>query len=277
MRRLVLCLALLLGACSPVQLLNVSVPFGPMRAETGIAYGPLARQKLDIYRPAEQAGPVPMVVFFYGGNWRTGERGYYRFIASALTRRGMVVVIPDYREYPEAAFPSFIEDGAAATAWAAAHAAEYGADPRAIYLAGHSAGAHIALMLALNPAYLADAGYDRARLAGAIGLAGPYDFVPAEYPDAKPVFAPAADQRQTQPVTFADAGAPRMLLATGTEDTTVMPRNTRSLAAVVTAAGGQVAARYYPEVGHAGILMAMTPAFRHRAPVLADISAFIGR
>lgn len=272
-----------LAGCSPLRLLDATVPTGDVVATTGLAYGEGPRRRLDIYRPLASprgaASPRPLVVFLYGGNWRTGDRADYRFVATALAARGIVVVVPDYRLFPEAAFPGFVEDAAAAVAFAAARATEFGADPRAVFVAGHSAGAHIALLLALDPGYLARAGYDRTRLAGAIGLAGPYDFDPAAYPDTRPVFAPAADPRLTQPITFADLagqpGAPPLLLLHGTADRTVLPRNTTALAARVRAAGGRAETALYPDLGHAGILLALTPWFAGRAPVLEDMLRFV--
>ena len=256
--------ALALGGCAPLRVLDATVPSGGLRTETGLAYGPHPRQLLDVWRPEQPTGPV--VVWFYGGAWRTGDRADYRFVAVALARAGIVTVIPDYRLYPDAPFPAFVEDAAAATAWAAERF------PGPVFLAGHSAGAHIAMLLALDARRLARAGYDRGRLAGAIGLAGPYDFLPIQDPEVQAVFAAATDPHDTQPITFADAAAPPLLLLTGEDDTTVGPYNSANLAAKV---GGRATLRRYPGIGHAGILTALTPLFRTRAPVAEDMLAFI--
>ncbi len=266
-RRLALLGAALSTACSPLRLLDATVPQGDLRMRT-VAYGPGPRRQLDLYEPAAAGGPL--VVFFYGGGWRSGDRAQYRFVAEALGAQGLRVAIPDYRLFPEVAFPGFVEDGAMALTWAQREARG------PVFVAGHSAGAHIALMLALNPAYLAASGGDRSAVAGAIGLSGPYDFDPAQFRRTRPIFAGAADPRATQTITFVDAGAPPLLLATGTDDTTVEPRNTLSLAARVEAAGGRVQTRLYPGVGHAGTVLAMTPLFRARAPVVEDMTRFIG-
>lgn len=264
----------LLAGCMPLDLLDATVPRGPVRLVSGLPYGPLPRQRLDLYRPPG-AGPWPLVVWFYGGAWRSGERGGYRFVAEALAGRGIATAIPDYRLYPEGAFPAFMQDAALATARAAAGAPLPGTDLGAVFLAGHSAGAHIALLLALDPRWLAGAGWDRARLAGAIGLAGPYDFLPFRDPEVREVFAAAGDPRDTQPIAFAGAGAPPLLLLTGTADRTVGPGNSARLAARVAAAGGEAELRRYDGIGHAGILTALAPLFRSRAPVLDDMAGFI--
>ncbi|MBM3601093.1 MAG: alpha/beta hydrolase, partial [Alphaproteobacteria bacterium] len=144
---------LLLAACSPLALVNSLVPTADLTAVRDIAYGSAERQRLDVYRPAAANGGAgagaPVVVFFYGGSWQGGNRGDYLFMAEALAARGLVVVLPDYRVYPEVRFPGFMEDAAAAVRWVRDHAAEHGGDPKRIFLMGHSAGAHIAVLLSL--------------------------------------------------------------------------------------------------------------------------------
>ncbi len=268
-----LCAALLAG-CSAAGLLNATVQGEGVTVERGIAYGDGPRRMLDIYRPGT-AGPHPLVVFLYGGSWRTGNRGTYAFVATPLAARGAVVVVPDYRLYPEVAFPDFLHDNAQAVAWAVAHAGALGADPHRVFIVGHSAGAYNAAMLALDPRWLAQAGLDRVRIAGMVGLAGPYDFLPITDPDIIPVFAPVGDGPASQPVSYVDGHNPPLLLLAGDADRTVRPVNTRSLAARVAAAGGPVQSRIYPGLSHVGIVTAFTPLFRWRAPVLDDVWRFI--
>jgi len=142
-------------------------------------------------------------------------------------------------------------------------------------LMGHSAGAHIATLLALDPRYLAAAGDSRDRLAGVVGIAWPYDFLPITGAGIRAVFAGAADLRETQPVSFADGGGPPMLLLHGEADRTVLPRNSASLARASRAAGGEVVLATYPGVGHVGIVLGFSSLFRGNAPVLADAVGFI--
>ena len=155
-----------LAGCSPLRLVNGLAPSRTYRATNGLAYGAHPRYRLDVYRPAEQAGPAPVVVFFYGGHWRSGERGDYLFVGEALASRGFLALIPDYRLHPEVRFPAFLEDGAKAVRWALSHAAEHGGDPGRLFLMGHSAGAYNAAMLALNPAYLSAAWRGAAKVRG---------------------------------------------------------------------------------------------------------------
>src|SRR5450830_980541 len=143
-------------ACSPVKTLNAIIPSDGYILEQGITYGALPRQKLDVYIPKNKAVTAkPVVVFFYGGSWDSGDRADYKFVAEALTSKGFVVVIPDYRVYPEVLFPDFLFDAAKAAKWVKDNAEKYGGDHSKVFLAGHSAGAHIAAMLTLDQQYLA--------------------------------------------------------------------------------------------------------------------------
>lgn len=275
-RRILVASAALLAGCSPAYLLDATVSSEGVRETADIAYGPGPKRKLDLYQPAAGSRGAPLVVFLYGGSWRTGDKSLYPFVARPLVRRGAVVVVPNYRLYPEVEFPAFLDDNARAIAWAASHAAEFGADPARVFIVGHSAGAYNAAMLALDPHYLREAGYDRSRLAGVAGLAGPYDFLPITDPDVIPVFASVQDGPASQPVNYVEGRNPPMLLLAGTDDTTVNPRNTESLAEHIRAAGGTVQSQLFPGVGHIGLITAFAPLFQERAPVLEDVAAFLG-
>ena len=93
----VCCLAL--GGCG-LRTLNAITSKSGFDQTLDIAYGPDPRHKLDLYTPARSAGDAPAVIFFYGGTWMSGSKDDYLYIAAALTARGIVTVIPDYRLYP---------------------------------------------------------------------------------------------------------------------------------------------------------------------------------
>ncbi|GAN77399.1 alpha/beta hydrolase [Acidisphaera rubrifaciens] len=242
-----------------------------------VAYGPLPAQTLDIYAPAGGDGPFPAVVFLHGGGWTSGAPADYRFLGSALASRGVVAFIAGYRLFPDVAYPDFLRDGARAVAWAHVHAESFGADPRCLFVMGHSAGAYNAMMLALDERWLAGAGLrPSAVLAGAIGLAGPYDFLPIRDPEVRAVFAPAAaDLPSTQPINHVTSDAPPIFLASGLGDTTVRPGNTERLAGRLAAAGDRVTMRLYPRIGHILLIGAFAWPVRWTAPVLADTLRFI--
>lgn len=238
-----------------------------------VAFGSDPRQMLDVYAPANAKG-APVVVFFYGGSWNSGRRQDYEFAARALAARGFVTVVPDYRLVPQVRYPAFVQDGASAVAWTVANIARYGGDPAHIGVSGHSAGAYVAMMLTLDRRWLAAAGAPGA-IKAAVGLAGPYDFYPFEAGGAaEAAFGAAKTPAETQPITYARADAPPVLLLTGTDDTTVRPRNATALAAALTALGASAEVRSYPGIGHIGIILAVSKPFRGKAPAVTDTATF---
>jgi acetyl esterase/lipase len=251
----------------PIDWLNWTVRAAGITVSRGIAYGRLSRQLLDIYTPEGALGQCPAILFFYGGSWQSGARGDAAFIAAALAQLGFVVVVPDYRLWPEVGYPHFIDDCKAAAHWVAARIKGYGGDPRSLFLMGHSAGAYNAAMVALAS--------DAPDLTGVIGLAGAYDFLPLRDATLEKIFAGPDDLLMTQPITRAHADAPPILLLTGAVDRVVLPRNTTSFAAKLRQLGAPVETRIYPRLGHVGILVALVPYLRWYAPVLRDILAFI--
>ncbi len=231
------------------------------------------RGLLDVYAP-RGARDAPLAVFFYGGGWEEGVKDNYRFVGMSLARNGVVAMVPDYRLYPDVRFPDFIADGARAVRWARRNAAEFGADPGLIFLIGHSAGAYIAAMLTLDRQWLD--GPSMAAVAGTVGIAGPYDFLPLKGPGLKRIFAPAGgDLATSQPINYARGDAAPMLLVSGLADTTVHPDQSRRLAAKLRSLGGRAEARFYKRIGHQLVMGAYAPLLRPLAPSLADTLAFI--
>ncbi|HYC97282.1 alpha/beta hydrolase [Brevundimonas sp.] len=271
--------AALAAACSPLVALNALGPRdgGVRRVASGVPYGDDPRQRLDILAPAAApARPWPVLVFFYGGGWDSGERSHYGWAAHALAARGFVVAVPDYRLVPTVHFPGFIEDAAAAAAHAGAIAARHGGDPARLGVVGHSAGAHLAMMITLDRRYMAAAGAP-GLIRAAAGLAGPYDFLPLDVPASINAFGRAPDLTLTQPVTFVRADAPPLWLGHGTEDELVQPEDATILCRRMTAVGGRCEAKLYPGLTHADLIATFSPLFRKKAPVLEDVVAFLTR
>jgi acetyl esterase/lipase len=163
-------------------------------------------------------------------------------------------------------------DADAALAWTAANIGEFGGDPGRIAVAGHSAGAYIAVTLAL------DRRWGAADLIKAgIGISGPYDFLPLDTPVTIRTFGQAGDLAATQPVNFVRADAPPLLLLTGEDDKTVLPRHSRTLAARLGEAGAGAELIVYPGINHTDPVKAISRLFRGHAPVLRDVVDFLGR
>ncbi len=270
--------AVIAGACAPLRTFDALMPKDQASVEVArnLPYGAGPRRMLDIYAPKGTApgATTPVIVFLYGGSWANGTREGYGFAGRALAAAGFVVAIPDYRLVPEVHFPGFLQDCAAAVHWTRANIARYGGDPDRIVLVGHSAGAYNAAMLALDPQWL---GADRAAIRGFAGLSGPYDFLPLDGPIPLATFRNWPRLAETQPIHYADASAPPVLLLHGGEDDTVWPKNSIHLEARLKAAGAQAELNIYPELGHVGIVTALARPFRGRAPVLADVAAFARR
>ncbi|GHC10638.1 alpha/beta hydrolase [Thermomonas carbonis] len=221
---------------------------GQPPADATAAYAPGARHGIDIYRPVAANGPAPVVVFFYGGSWQTGDRADYRFVGRRLASQGLLVLVADYRTYPATTFPGFVEDGASAVAWARAHAADWGGDPRCLFVAGHSAGAQIAALLATDRRYLEAHGMKPTDLAGTIALSGPHDF--AITGDLVPIFGDRAEWPRAQPVNFIDGDEPAFLLVHGLRDTVVEAQDSRELAARLERAKVPATLQLLPEGTH---------------------------
>jgi len=269
-----------LAGCSPAGLLNrisrLSGDGATRLAVRGAAYGPLARNKLDVWVPAKvSATPLPVIIFFYGGGWVSGDRGDYGFAGRAFAAQGFVTIVADYRLVPEVRFPAFLQDGALAVKWARDHVARYGGDPKRISLAGHSAGAYQAAMLALDRHYLRDVGVDPKIVRSAALLATPADFYPFTEIRGRDALGSWPRPFETQPISFARPDAPPLLLMHGTEDTVVRPYNSERLSAKLKALGAPVELRLYQGKRHIDLVKSLSPTFRGTTPALADSVAFL--
>lgn len=272
--------ALAVAGCSRVEFIAANVPaaFGPYRRQADIAYGADPQHRLDVYIPDKGApAPRPMIVFWHGGRWRSGDKSDYRFVGAALAELGFVAVLPNYRHYSQVRMPGFMDDTARAALWAGAHAGDYASDPQRLYLMGHSSGAHMAALVTLDTRYFIAAGRAAPPIAGVIGLSGPYDFLPLLEADIQDMFGPPSNYPDSQPINFVRSGAPPMLLVHGLKDDTVWPKNSRNLASALSARDVPVTLKLYPRVGHADTIAALSAPARGRASTLDDIAAFVNQ
>lgn len=241
-------------------------------ADASLVYAPRRGLALDVFMPRGAAsGDAPVVVFFYGGAWKRGERAQYGFVGDRLARNGILAIVADYRTWPRAGFPAFVDDAADAVAWTRAHAADYGGDPDRMFVMGHSAGAQIAALLGTDARYLRARGMEPRALAGVIGLSGPYDFVIGDY---APIFGPPSQWPDAQAVNFVAGDEPRFLLVHGERDRVVEFRDSTELAAKLRAAGGTATLVAIPGGGHDAPLAGLYDPARSPA-VLPAILDFI--
>ncbi len=270
-----------LAACSALGIVNALTPTDTYSVTADLSYGGDPREKIDVYRPLPAVNPpppngYPVVVFFYGGTWNSGERSEYRFVGEALASHGIVTMIADYRLYPQVRYPDFLTDCARAVAWAKREAARYGGDPQRLFVMGHSSGAYNAAMVALDARWLAAEKTSPAILAGWIGLAGPYDFLPTENVAAQPVFNHPDYPAGAQPIEHVVKTSPRAFLGAPEKDNVVSPtRSTQQLAEKLRAAGVPVELKFYPHTNHYTMIGVFARPLRSREPVLEDVVAFV--
>jgi acetyl esterase/lipase len=271
-------IALATTACTKLALFAANVPatFGSYTRHANVAYGNGPHHTLDVYVPDTPSSlPRPLIVFWYGGRWEGGDKDDYKFVGATFAEQGYVVMLPNYRHYPEVKLAGFMDDAARAAVWAVEHARDYGADARQVYLSGHSSGAHIAALLALDTRYLAAVGRGVPVFAGVMGLSGPYDFLPLTDDDLKDMFGPPDNYPNSQPIHFVHRGAPPMLLIQGLSDKLVATKNSVNLAAALRADDVPVVLKLYPNCSHADTVAALSVPARRREPTLADMLAFL--
>ena len=271
-------------AGSGLGMLNAVATLRGHQGPSGVAYGKLERQRFDVYVPgtslseSDKASGSPLVIFIYGGSWSMGSRQDYRFAGEALAAQGFTVMVVDYRLYPQVRYPDFLQDCALAVGYGLEHAHELGADPRRVFLYGHSAGAYNVAMLALDPRWLRAAGHSPDELAGWVGLAGPYNFLPIVDVGVKEVFDWPRTAPDTQPINHVDDLVRPLpaFLGAARHDTLVFPdKNSIPLMDRMKARGTVVTLKTYDHVNHALLVGALSWPLTTLAPVLDDTAAFI--
>lgn len=270
----------LLSGCAGAgtRVIDTLTPHSAYAEFDNIAYGAGEHRRLDVYRPVSlnAAATAPVVVFIHGGSWREGSKADYRFVADALTSHGIVVVIADYRVFPEVSYPGFLDDTAAAVAWTFREIGRYGGDPKRIFITGHSAGAYNAAMIAFDPRWLQPYGLKPDRLRGFVGLAGPYNFLPIVEEDVKEVFHWPATPADSQPIAHVSHDSIPSLLIAARNDTFVSPtKNTEPMAAKLAGAGADVTVDFHDHVNHVTLIGAMARPLRFLAPVEREFVDFV--
>jgi len=239
----------MLAACQSngaLLMLNAITPNTGYTLEADVSFGSETRQRLDIYQPDMPADDARLVVFVYGGAWRQGVKGDYAFLAQALAEQGHWVVVPDYRLYPDAVFPQFVQDVQQAVialpeilanselqyppAVRLAKLASDQSDAKLdIVLMGHSSGAHSAALLASDATWFSDSTVNVTSL---IAMSGPYD-LPLDNAEVRDVFRNALDGDDALPLASVSSQHPPTLLIHGTKDRRVLPLHTERYASAL--------------------------------------------
>lgn len=279
---IVLACLFVISGCTKLGALNALLPKDTQtsRILQAVPFGSHPRQKLDVYLPESSKEGRPVVVFLYGGSWNSGRRQDYAFAGHALNSKGYIAVIPDYRLVPEVRYPVFLQDNVAALQWVKQNIAKWAGDASQVYLVGHSAGAYNAVMLSVDSQWTRNIQPDIPKIAGVVGLAGPYDFLPLKAKTTRAAFVGIEDLSATQPVNLVNKNSAPMLLLTGDQDKLVLPGNSRSLFESAKQTGAPVQFKTYADIGHVKLLLSLSRPLRKSAPTLKDIDLFfkeIGR
>jgi len=259
-----------LAACAPVTLLNGITPSSSFSKAKNVSYGPLDRQKLDIYKSDKPRANSPVLVFIHGGSWEDGSKDIYKFLAEGFTSEGFDIVVPNYRLYPDAVYPQMLEDSAKAVS----HVAQQFPD-RPLVIMGHSAGAYNALMVSLDKNYLSAEGVSICeRIAGVVSLAAPTGVYELKAEPLITIF-PDRFQKDDAPLAYVNAPSPKLFVMNGADDTTVGPKNAEQLAAKVKARGGEAELKIYDGVNHTQAVQFLSRHFDGKATLKADIISFV--
>jgi len=268
-----LLLSLQANSCAPRRAVETFLLRDHFALTQDLPYGSGVRQRLDVYQPRRAPGVAPVIVFLYGGRWQHGSKEEYRLIGDAITRRGVVAVVPDYRLYPQVRFPAWVDDAARAVRWVQDNIEEYGGDPGRIVVVGHSAGGHTVALLALNPDHLRQAGVPDGTIRGFVSLAGPVATVWTD-PDVQALMGPREGWLATYPLEQVTGSGPPLLLLHGGRDKTVSPENGVRLAARIRERGGCARAITYKGLDHVGIVVALALDRLNIAPILEAVLRF---
>lgn len=278
-RALVALLLFCSTACTGIQLGAANLIETAEVPRTEVAYGEGPRQRYDVYRALDslrrpRTTPAPVVIFVHGGSWESGDKRGYAWVGEALAQLGFVAVLPNYRLMPGTRFPAFVDDVAQAVAHARAGVTAWGGDTARVVLMGHSAGAHLAALVAYDARYLAKQGTSPAILSGFVGLSGPYDFVFDTKLLRRTFAGPPEREYDALPIHFVTPRSLRTLLVMGEDDRTVNPRNTRRLAAALQTAGVPVEEVWVPGT-HGVSIGAFARINRGESEIVRRIAAFV--
>jgi acetyl esterase/lipase len=230
-----------------------------------VAYGPHPEQCLDVYMPVARAA-APLLMFVHGGGWSVGDKAQYAAVGNRLAQEGLVSMIVNYRLSPAVQHPAHAQDVAQAIAWCYRNAATYGADPERLCLMGHSSGAHLAALVALEPSYLAAQSVSTAVVRRVVGVSGVGYDLDERYaemcvaPFFSPVFGDDCSRwKLAAPLQYVEPTAPPFLLIHGLGDTEAPPASTEVFAAALQAAGVATQLVLVPDENHVSVMFAAAP------------------
>ena len=242
-------------------------------------YAHATKHRLDLYLPSASEGH-PVLVLVHGGSWRRGDKDGYGgasvAIGRSLAAEGVAVAVINYRLTPEVRHPEHARDVARAVSWVHDNASLYGWNSRKIVLVGHSAGAHLCSLTALDAAYLEEHGLTPEIIGGVVAISGIYDLTRLGVTGQllfQDVFGARDEQLQSASpaLRVQDRPAPFLLLYAD-RDFPMADYQTRRLENALDEAGGTVRSVEIPDRNHVNIITGLG---RKDDPVREEIFRFL--
>jgi acetyl esterase/lipase len=219
-----------------------------------LSYGSHERQKLDLYEPQEPNDAKKAVVFIHGGGWETGSKNLHRFIGRSWAQRDCVVAIPNYRLAPDFNYPDQMEDVSGSISWLRNNHEGFDGE---IFLAGHSAGAHLASLVGFSREWRGEAGLRSDEIQALVLLAGVYQFYPYNRADKRVKRFIGGERlwEEAQPVNHIDNDSPSAFLVHGERDEEVLPEQSVQLSKKLSGLGIKNELVLEEPVGHLELLL----------------------
>jgi arylformamidase len=235
-----------------------------------LAYGPTARQAVDLFLPAE--GPAPLLVFIHGGYWQSRDRKDFSFVAGPLLQRGAAVALLGYNLAPQVRMDAIVAEIRAGLAWLYCHAPAYGCDPARLYIAGHSAGGHLAAMALATD--WRTFGLPEDVLKGVCAISGVFDLEPIRRCYLNEVVGlDEGEARRNSPIHLTLHGRCPVVVAVGELETKAFHEQSRAFATRLERDGWPCQLLVQPDVDHFGIIMSMAEA---DAPLVQTLARQVG-
>jgi acetyl esterase/lipase len=207
---------------------------------------------LDIYKPQDLVN-APVLLFIHGGGWQRGDKLLYAYLGRAFASRGFTTVVINYRLSPEVRHPTHVQDVARALAWIYRNISAHGGNPEAIFVMGHSAGGHLAALLALDETYLEVHGLSTSLIRGVMPMSGVYNL--NAIPGFHSVFTSDPQARhEASPIAHVDEEQPPFFISYAQFDLPTLHEQARELSQRLTAHGTEARLLEAPRKDHITII-----------------------
>jgi arylformamidase len=220
-----------------------------------LSYGPMPRQAIDLFLPGPPDAPI--LVFIHGGYWQSRDRKDFSFVAGPLLERGAAVALIGYDLAPTVRMEAIVAQIRAGLPWLYRHAPDHGCDPQRLYLAGHSAGGHLAAMALATDWHTF--GVPEGMIKGVCAISGIFDLEPIRRCYLNDVVGLDADEaRRNSPIHRALHGRCPVMVAVGELETRAFHEQSRDFAARLEREGWPCQLLVQPGVDHFGIIMSLS-------------------